>query len=148
MRGSNMRQEDPWSFAKDQSSDLFEVLMYVYDDGLSFSQWIQRCINDSEYTLREVVRRSCLRYASAYQIISGKRHGSRNKVVQLAIGIGLDIEGTSELLERNGMCRLRQSSRRDATIAYCIARKMSVPQCDDVLMRASMEPLRPVADKE
>jgi transcriptional regulator with XRE-family HTH domain len=138
--------DDPWSFAKNPSSDLFDVLLHSYDDGLAFEEWLQRLIASRGLERSEVVRRSYLKRVSAYQIIAGMRRGTRDKLIQLARGMDLNIEDTCELLERGGVCALRPSSRRDATIAYCIARGFSVPVCDDVLARADMQPLRPDYD--
>jgi hypothetical protein len=110
------------------------------------SSWATDLIAASGRTRGEVIRRSRLNQTFAYQILSDTRRASRDKLIQLARGMDLNIEDTCELLERGGLCALRPSSRRDATIAYCIARGFSVPVCDDVLARADMQPLRPDYD--
>ena len=131
-----------WMFAYVKHYDLYDVLRHVPDDGLEFTEWLERTLNALDTPRSLVVSRSHLERTYAYHIIAGRRQPSRDKFIQLAVGMGLDIETTSELLERAGFAGLRPYKKRDAALAYGIARKMSVPQIDEMLFLAGIEPLR------
>jgi len=78
----------------------------------------------------------------AYQIMSGTRHASRNKLIQLAFGLGLDIDESCDLLERGGSSALCPSCCRDAAIAYCLERSLGVDACDDLLLDLGEKTIR------
>ena len=135
-------QADDWRMVKDHTKTLVDVRTEVCPDDQTFSEWVGKLLKTHGLVKSEVVRNSFLNPTYAYQIMSGCRHGTRNKLLQLAFGARLSIESTNELLERGGSNPLRPNCWRDVAIAYCLDRKMSVPTCDSVLTRAGLEPLR------
>jgi hypothetical protein len=81
----------------------------------------------------EVVKRSRLNSTFAYQIFSGDRNASRNKMLQLAFAMGLDLRETQGLLKLSGANELYCKDRRDAIIIYCITKQMTLGDADDTL---------------
>ena len=81
----------------------------------------------------EVVKRSRLNATFAYQIFSGDRNASRNKILQLAFAMGLDLRETQGLLKLSGTNELYCKDRRDAIIIYCITKQMTLDDVDDTL---------------
>lgn len=130
-----------WGIAKNQQSSLDDVLRNVHDDGLSFSEWLRQRMDMLDIPRRGVFYRAQLDRVYGYQIVSGIRKGSRDKLIQLAMGMGMNIDLTCELLERAGYAALRPYKTRDAYIAYCISHYGTVVQCNQLLTNAGLEPL-------
>lgn len=81
----------------------------------------------------QVIRGGALNENYAYQIFSGLRYPSRDKLIQLAVGFGLDIEETARLLKIADVGALYPRNRRDAIIIYCIEHRMTIMQINDLL---------------
>ena len=124
--------EEPW-YAITHDADLDEVLSHAALDERTLSSWARDCLAASGVPRNEAIHRSRLNQTFAYQILAGTRHASRDKLLQLAFGMRLDIRDASELLERGGACRLRSDSRRDLVVAYALHHGMGIEQCDDLL---------------
>ena len=124
--------EDSWhAIARD--ADLDEVLQCAALDERDLSAWARDRMAVSGMPRNDAIHRSRLDQTFAYQILAGTRCASRDKLLQLAFGMRLDIPDTSELLERGGVCRLRPDCRRDLIVAYALHHGMGVEQCDDLL---------------
>lgn len=133
--------DDKWALAKRRTSDLYDVISKVDEAHPDLDSWIRNYLEVFGIRRADVVRRSYLNPTFAYQIISGVRKGSRDKLIQISRGMQLDIEHTDELLERGGFSALRPYVIRDVVIAFCIARNMDVPAIDDMLTRVGEQPL-------
>lgn len=83
----------------------------------------------------DVIRSSHLNSTFAYQIFSGDRKASRNKILQLALAMGLDFKETQTLLNVSGNNELYCKDRRDAIIIYGIDKKMNLDNIDDTLFQ-------------
>ncbi len=133
---------DEWQFARRGNGGLQNVLSHVAQDPCTFAEWLQLTIDDLPLSKGEVIRRSELNPTYGYQIISGQKHAKRDKLLQLALGMGLGIDKTSELLERGGVNRLNVHDRRDVVIAFCCERNTTVLECDKALAHVGLLPLR------
>lgn len=123
---------DGWEFVR-CSTDIRSTLAQASWDTRDFSTSISDYLARKGVGKGPVVRRSRLNPTFAYQIMSGERHASRNKLIQLAFGLGLDIDESCDLLERGGSSALCPFCCRDAAIAYCLERNLGVDACDDLL---------------
>lgn len=122
-----------WYFITKEDGDLSQVLASAALDERTFSQWISDTLEERGLQKNSVVRSSRLNQTFAYQIMAGTRNASRDKLIQLAFGMGLDIDEASDLLERGGTSALRPSCRRDVVIAFCLHNQLGVATCDDLL---------------
>jgi hypothetical protein len=122
-----------WEFIHDSTVGLLDVLRCAPLDSRDFPTWIADTIAARGLRRNEIVHASHLNQTFAYQIIAGTRHAARDKLIQLAFGMGLDIDEASELLERGGSNALSSRCRRDVVIAYALDRCLSVLECDDLL---------------
>ena len=123
--------EEPW-YAITHDADLDEVLAHAFLDERDLSAWARDSMAASGMPRNEAIHRSRLNQTFAYQILAGTRHASRDKLLQLAFGMRLDIRDASELLERGGACRLRPDNRRDLIVAYALHHGVGIEQCDDL----------------
>ena len=87
----------------------------------------------------EVVKRAGLNETFGYQIFKGQRHPSRDKVLQIAFAMGLDLRETNRLLQAAGANGLYCKNRRDAIIIFCLTHGCSLPETDDELYRFGEE---------
>ncbi len=131
-----------WAFVGEHGDNLDEVLSRASLDGQTFAEWASARITEAGLTKGVIIQNSMLNPTFAYQILAGQRNAKRNKLLQLAFGMNLSVEHTSELLERGGTNALNPRNRRDVVIAFCRRRNMTVPQCDQTLAEANLDPLR------
>ena len=121
-----------WEFVK-RAASAGEALAKVAEVQRPLHEWLCERIEEKGLVKRSVIRRSRLNQTFAYQILSGQRKPSRDKLIQLSFGLGLSIEECSEVLERGGHCALQFSCRRDVAIAFCLHNGYGIDECDDLL---------------
>ena len=63
----------------------------------TFVQYITECLNNCNLTKAQVIEKSNIQKNYAYQIFSGSKKPSRNKVLALSISMGLDTDATNRL---------------------------------------------------
>ena len=81
----------------------------------------------------DVVHAAQLNETFGYQIFKGQRKPSRNKVLQLALAMHLDLKETNRLLQAASVSTLYCKDRRDAIIIYCIEHGGTLPETNDFL---------------
>ena len=67
-----------------------------------------------------VISRAGLERSFGHRLFNGTRNPSRDTSLQLAFGLGLDCDGTQQLLTVAGAGALHPQVKRDAVIAYCL----------------------------
>lgn len=73
-----------------------------------------------------IVEKSNINRVYFYHLLSGKRKPSRNKIIQLAYGLELNIQEVQKLLKMSKMEELYSKLKRDAIIIYSISNHMSI----------------------
>ena len=92
----------------------------------SFSEYLEQWLRKKQLTRAEVVRASNLNKAYVYQIFSGKKYPSRDKVIALTFGLHLTIEETQTLLKQAGYRELYPRDPRDALLLFALGRGMDI----------------------
>ncbi len=116
-----------------ENSDLF-VSVQLHDyltglrraTGLSPADIVTRCNIDRSYL---------------HQIFNGTRKPSRDKLLQLAFGFGLDDEETQDLLKVARMSPLYPRIVRDAAILRCLHDRKRFDETEELLHRMGLSPL-------
>jgi len=98
-----------------------------------FHEYISEKCNKMGETPEKIILRAGLDRVYGHQIFQGIRKPSRDKVIQLAFGFGLDVDETQELLCRAQHSMLYPKIKRDAAILFCIQRKQSFMDMQDLL---------------
>ena len=112
------------------TEDLLEKLL-VADDPSSFidsedvgqrdlSGMLADLLDSKGMRRVDVVHAAQLNETFGYQIFKGQRKPSRNKVLQLALAMRLNLKETDRLLQAASVSTLYCKDRRDAIIIYCI----------------------------
>ncbi len=89
----------------------------------------------------DVMIRSGLKKAYFYSLLSGTRDNpSRDVLIQLGFGFEMSFDEVQEFLKHRGAAQLYPRIPRDGVIIYCFQHRMSLMDCDALLMEND-EPL-------
>lgn len=104
-----------------KSSDIKSFLNENKDDisNSSFSQALYDFMTDRNLKSTQLFERSGINESYGYQLLNGKRQPSRDKVIQLALGLTLSVEQTNQLLRLAERSPLYVRAKRDAIIIFC-----------------------------
>jgi len=105
----------------------------------SLSGYLTQLLREKDLKKSEVIKKSGLNETFAYQIFSGDRKASRNKVLQLAFAMELSLREAQRLLKQAGVNELYCKNRRDAIIIYCLSRKCPLIKVDAELYKFGEE---------
>ncbi|MGI6526963.1 MAG: hypothetical protein ACOX25_06225 [Caldicoprobacterales bacterium] len=80
-----------------------------------------------------IIDRSDIPRNYAYQLFNGIRNPSRDKVIQLAFGFGMDVEDTQELLKIARQAQLYPKIPRDSVILRCLHEHQNMGYTQNIL---------------
>lgn len=103
----------------------------------SISEYLQRLCAEREMVPGQVIQKSQIDRTYGHQIFNGTRVPSRDKLIQLAFGMGLSLDETQKLLKISGKGALYAKIKRDAACIFGISHGMSVMEVQELL--ASIE---------
>ncbi|MDE7360523.1 MAG: helix-turn-helix domain-containing protein [Oscillospiraceae bacterium] len=89
-------------------------------------EMLNEIIADRKLKKSEVIKGSGLNRVYAYQILSGKKMPSRDKLIAFCFGLQLDVDETNSLLKSAGLPVLYARNKRDSIIIYAINSGKSV----------------------
>lgn len=105
----------------------------------SLSEYLQQLLIEKGLKQSEVVRDAGLNNTFGYQIFKGTRKASRNKVLQIAFAMGLNLRETDRLLQAAGANELYCKNRRDAIIIFSVKHGYSLQKTEEELYRFGEE---------
>lgn len=97
------------------------------------AEQIQALLAAKGLTKSEVVKKSALNDVYAYQIISGTRRPSRDKLICLCIAIEATLDETQSLLTNGGFAPLYVRNRRDSIIIFSLSHRENMTQLNNKL---------------
>lgn len=109
------------------------------DVELDLAAFLNEKLQEKGLRKSQVIRDSALNETHGYQVFSGERNASRNKILSLAFALKLDLHETQHLLMHADAGALYYKNRRDAIITFCIERGYSLNRCDEELYRLGEE---------
>ena len=101
-----------------------------------FSALLEPYLKEKHLSKAELARRAKMSDVYLFQILSGRRQPSRDKLLCLCIGLKLDVEQTQEFLKRCHQVPLYVKDRRDAVLRYGIELGWGVGKINDALFDA------------
>ena len=107
----------------------------------SLPEYLESWLKQKGVSKADVVRRSNLNKAYVYQIFSGKKYPSRDKVIALAFGLGLDDKEVQMLLKQAGYRELYPRDPRDALLLYAIGHHKGIIDANELLYDHNLEVL-------
>lgn len=105
----------------------------------SLSEYLRQLLKEKGLERAKVVREAGLNDTFGYQIFKGTRKASRNKVLQLAFAMHLNLRETDRLLQAAGANELYCKNRRDAIIIFAVQKGYSLQKTDEELYRFGEE---------
>ena len=101
----------------------------------SLSEYLGELLEQKRLKRSEVVHMANLNETFGYQIFTGARNPSRDKVLQIAFAMALSLRETNRALEAAGVSCLYSKDRRDAIIIFCLERGCSLQKVNEELYR-------------
>ena len=95
-----------------------------FDSALLYEK-ITEIMEQKRLKKSKVVARSGLNRGYTYQIFSGKRFPSRDKLLAICFGLQLSLDETDRLLRLAGYLPLYARNKRDAIIIFAVVNKKS-----------------------
>lgn len=92
-------------------------------------------------TRAEAIRRSGFDETYGFQIFSGLRRPSRDRMLCLTIGMGLTVEEIQALLKRSNFSLLYPRRARDSVILFCIQAGRTPQQINQKLIEEKLTPI-------
>ncbi len=105
----------------------------------TLSEYLEQLLEKKHLKRSQVVRMADLNETFGYQIFTGARNPSRNKVLQIAFAMALTPRETNRALEAAGVSSLYSKDRRDAIIIFCLDRGCSLQKANEELYRFGEE---------
>ena len=105
----------------------------------SLSEYLQQLLEEKHLERARVVRMADLNETYGYQIFTGARQPTRNKVLQIAFAMALTLKETNRALTAAGASALNPKDRRDAIIIFCIDKGCSLQKVNEELYRFGEE---------
>ena len=102
---------------------------------ISLSDYLNGQLEAKRLKKSIVIRNSKLNPTFAYQLFSGDRNASKDKLLQIAFSMGFDLTETQRLLKIANAGELYCKNRRDAIIIYCLSKELSLAETDDTLFK-------------
>ena len=107
----------------------------------TLSEHLTQLLVEKEKSIADVVHDSFLDRTYVYQIFSGKRTPSRDKLISIAFGLHLSADETQKLLKISGNRKLYVKDERDAIILFSIHNNQVVGQTNFLLIDNGFTPL-------
>lgn len=98
-----------------------------------FHEYITSLCAERGEVRERVIKRSGLDRVYGHQIFAGRYIPSRDKVIQLAFGFSLDVNGTQELRRIARKPELYPKVERDAAILFCLSHGMEMDKTQELL---------------
>lgn len=103
--------------------------------------YLTAIIDEKNLSKAEVIRNSYIQTNYAYQIFSGLKVPSRDKLISLCFGLSLSIDEAQTLLKYAGYAQLYPRVKRDSVIISALENGKSVIDCNIILDELSLSPL-------
>ena len=94
---------------------------------------LQTLMTGKNLTKAEVVRESNMNEIYAYQILSGVRRPSRDKLLCVCLAMRASLEETQDVLKRSGFAPLYARKQRDSIIMYSFTHEQTILQLNSNL---------------
>ena len=121
--------DDITRFLKRYGKNMVSTAFHKYITGL--------CVK-RDILPAHVIEKSGIERTFGHQLFNGRRKSSRDKVIQLAFGFGMDYEETQELLQAADKSALYPKVKRDAVVIFALLKKMSIFDLQATLSELSL----------
>lgn len=136
---------------KKTTSQLLELLKksnnidkYIKDNKEEFTNQKPHELLNSELEARkmskaDVIRKSCIEKHYAYQILSGKKSPSRDKLLMFCFGLEMNIDEIQHFLLKCSAPQLYAKNKRDNIVLFALENKLSVIELNSLLYELELD---------
>jgi hypothetical protein len=110
-----------------------EVNEVEFDDK-NFYSFLNSLIAKSGKSKTKIVTDACISEPYMYNLIRGEKRPTRNIVIKLAFGLGLDLKTTERLLMLAGHSGFYVRHKRDALLKFVFQNNLSIMEADGLLV--------------
>ena len=100
---------------------------------VSFVDYINEILLEKDLEKSDIIRDAQIPRTYAYQIFQGSKQAGRDKILQLAIAMKLNLEETNRLLTVAHHNHLYAKQQRDAILIFGISKQYSLIQITELL---------------
>ena len=108
---------------------------------LTLSNYLCDRLEKKSLSKADVIKKADINEIYGYQILSGKRTPSRNKLIRLCIGAEFSLDDTNETLKVAGFSPLFPKIKRDSIIIFGIQNNYPIWQINESLYAHQLESL-------
>ena len=121
-------------------SDSVDAYVNNHDlEPISLSDYLSQLLEEKHLARSRVVHMADINETFGYQIFTGQRGASRDKVLQIAFAMALTLREANRALRAAGASSLNPKNRRDAIIIFCLDRGCSLQKVNEELYRFGEE---------
>lgn len=99
----------------------------------SLADYLNILLKENTLTKSVVIKNADLNEIYGYQIFSGKRNPSRDKLIMLCIGMQLNLEKTQQVLKLAGYAFLYPKAKRDCILILGFQQHLSIYEINELL---------------
>lgn len=104
----------------------------------SLSEHLNLLLRQKNLSRADVVRGSQLDRTYVYQIFSGEKTPSRDKLIAIAFGLRLSDDETQKMLKLSGNRELYARDERDTLILFSLQQKKTIFETNELLINHSL----------
>ncbi len=105
---------------------------------LPFHLYLQRLLLEKGMVCEHVIKNCGIDRTYGHQLFNGRRQPSRDKVIQLAFGFGLNVSQAQDLMRAAGKSDLYPKIKRDAVILFCLNNGVGFLEAQALLQELSL----------
>jgi len=127
------------------ANNIKEFIIKTWENITSpkLNKYLTKLCDDKCIKPKEVIKKADMNRQYGREIFKGKKaNPSRDHVISLAFGFGLDYEESQDLLKVARHPQLYSLDKRDAVIIFCIKNKKSFQQTEEILFDLELDTLR------
>ena len=105
------------------------------------AEYLSLAMEEKGLKKSDVIKNSGIQINYAYQIFSGLKLPSRDKLICLCFGMALSLNEAQALLKYSGFAPLYPRNKRDSVIIFALQNKKNVIECNLLLDEYNLSPL-------
>ena len=122
-----------------QNTPLENILEVIPD--LDFVSYLEACLEKKGLKKSEVIAQTNMQKNYAYQICNGTKKGSKDKIIQLALAMHLDLHDTNNLLSLSNNGLLYAKVKKDAILIYALQHHYNLFKTNELLIAHGFDAL-------
>ena len=137
------KQTDELLKELDNTSDINQYLSTNRDELIeqNVAKYLNELLEERDnLTKSKIAKSTSLSESHVYEIFRGEKcNPSRNKLLQIAFAMNLDLDSTQKLLKIANVGILYPRIKRDSIIIFALNKKLDFFECEDLLEKGEVE---------